>query len=340
MKLVTAGVDIGGTYTKFGVVDQKGNVLFHAETSTPDYSDFTGLLKYLKRQITDGVTKLDEPVELLGVGFGAPNANFYRGTIEYAPNLTWKGIIPVVELASESFNLPVEIENDANASAIGEKIYGIAKNIDDFVVVTLGTGLGCGIISNGQIVRGHDGFAGEIGHSTVNPDGRMCNCGKSGCLETYVSATGIRRTVYKLLADHLEDSEMRKVSFDDLSTTMITEAAERGDKIALEAFEYTGQILGAKLADTIVHLNPEAIILTGGLSKAGEFIFRPTIEHIEKNLAESISHLRLSLIYHSRKRTCSSKEYKEKQRESKLIQSILNSLITLDQRLIYGIKKG
>jgi glucokinase len=222
--------------------------------------------------------------KMYGIGVGAANGNYYKGTIERATNLPWKGIIPVADMFKDEFDLPAIITNDANAAAVGELVYGAAKGMKDFIVVTLGTGLGSGFVANGQLLNGKHGIAGELGHTSVNPAGRFCNCGKRGCLETYVSATGIKRTVYKLLADHLEPSELRGISFDNLNTKMITECAIRGDVVALAAFEYTGRILGMKLAETVVHTDPEAIFLFGGLSLAGDLIFKPTIRHMEANL--------------------------------------------------------
>src|SRR5258705_3348065 len=201
-----------------------------------------------------------------------------------ATNLRWKGVLPLSKMFREEFNVPCILTNDANAAAVGEMVYGNAKNMKDFVVVTLGTGLGSGFVANGQLLNGKHGIAGEVGHTSVNPAGRFCNCGKRGCLETYVSATGIKRTVYKLLADHLEPSELRGISFDNLTTKMITEAAHRDDIGPKAAFEYTGRILGMKLADTVIPTDPEAIVLFGGLSMAGDLIFKPTIKHMEENL--------------------------------------------------------
>lgn len=284
MKEVTVGIDIGGTNTKFGLVDLEGNVLYQNKISTQGYPEFRDYISVLDNAIKAGIAETDNDLIIRGIGVGAPNANFYRGTIEYAPNLAWKGIIPIVEIMQKDFNVPVIITNDANAAAMGEMIYGGAKNMQDFIVITLGTGLGSGIVANGQLVYGHDGFAAELGHVTVNPHGRHCGCGRIGCLETYVSATGIRRTVYKLLADYIEDSELRGISFDNLSTKMITECALRGDVVAKAAFEYTGHILGTKLADTVAHTNPEAIFLFGGLSLAGDLIFEPTRRYLEQNL--------------------------------------------------------
>lgn len=283
MKKVTIGIDIGGTGTKFGLVSTKGEVLFQDAIKTARFTEFSDFIQALSEAIQKGLKK--EEYELIGIGVGAPNANYYRGTIEHAPNLRWKGILPLADSLQEVFHVPVVVTNDANAAAVGEMVFGGARNMKDFIVITLGTGLGAGIVCNGQLVNGHDGFAGELGHVTVNyTNGRYCGCGRRGCMETYVSATGIRRTVYKMLADHLEDSELRSVPYDKLSTKMITECANRGDAIALESFEYTGRILGTKLADTVNHTNPEAIFLFGGLSLAGPLIFKPTIFHLEKNL--------------------------------------------------------
>jgi glucokinase len=284
MKEITAGVDIGGTNTKFGLVDREGNVLFQGSISTQQFEEFSDYLEELSNELRKALAGLGTDYKFLGIGVGAANGNYYKGTIEHATNLKWKGVIPLAEMLTKEFNVPALVTNDANAAAVGEMVFGAAKGLKDFIVVTLGTGLGSGIVCNGQLVNGKHGIAGELGHTTVNYAGRHCNCGKRGCLETYVSATGIRRTVYKLLADHLEPSELRGISFDNLNTKMITEAAMRNDIVAREAFEYTGRILGTKLAETVVHTDPEAIFLFGGLSLSGDLIFKPTIKYMEANL--------------------------------------------------------
>ena len=284
MKEITVGIDIGGTNTKFGVVDRAGDVLIQDSVPTQQFDEFHDYLNRICQELHKALNTLGSDHKLIGIGVGSANGNYYKGTIEHATNLKWKGIIPLAELLTNEFDVPSLVTNDANAAAVGEMVYGSAKNLKDFIVITLGTGLGSGIVSNGQLVNGKHGIAGEIGHTTVNYAGRYCNCGKRGCLETYVSATGIKRSVYKLLADHLEPSELRGISFDNLSTKMITEAAMRGDVVAREAFEYTGRILGIKLAETVVHTDPEAIFLFGGLSLAGDLIFKPTIKHMEANL--------------------------------------------------------
>ncbi|MDH4091471.1 MAG: ROK family protein [Cyclobacteriaceae bacterium] len=284
MRELTIGIDIGGTNTKFGIVDREGNVISQGRISTSQYKEFKNYFQGLSEALRKEIKNVPGENRIIGVGIGAANGNYYKGTIERATNLKWKGIIPLADMFKDAFDLPAIVTNDANAAAVGEMVYGAAKGMKDFVVITLGTGLGSGFVANGQLVNGKHGIAGEVGHTSVNPAGRFCNCGKRGCLETYVSATGIKRTVYKLLADYLEPSELRGISFDNLTTKMITESAVRGDLIAQEAFEYTGRILGMKLAETIVHTDPEAIFLFGGLSLAGDLIFKPTIRHMEANL--------------------------------------------------------
>lgn len=284
MKDLTIGIDIGGTNTKYGIVDREGNVLHQGNIPTTNYEEFQAFFDGMADALRKGIQELPANTRIVGIGVGAANGNYYTGNIERATNLKWKGVLPLARMFKEEFGVPCILTNDANAAAVGEMIYGNAKNMKDFVVITLGTGLGSGFVCGGVLLNGHHGIAGEVGHTSVNPNGRYCNCGKRGCLETYVSATGIKRTVYKLLADHLEPSELRGISFEDLNTKMISEAAHRGDVVAIEAFEYTGRILGMKLAETVVHTDPEAIFLFGGLSMAGDLIFRPTIKHMEANL--------------------------------------------------------
>ncbi len=280
----TLGIDIGGTNTKLGFVDREGNML--AESSVPTHAEqpATLFVQHLHKAIQALWKTLTVEVELKGIGMGAPNANYYKGTVERPPNLSWGEDTPLVAMMKKHYDVPIVITNDANAAALGEMKYGVAQGMRNFIMITLGTGLGSGIVVNGDLVYGHDGFAGELGHTIVNINGRYCGCGRRGCLETYVSATGIRRTVYKLLADYTEDSEMRRVSFDDLSAEMITKAALRGDKIAIEAFEYTSRILALKLADAVAHTSPEAIILFGGLTRAGHSLFEPTQRYLESYL--------------------------------------------------------
>ena len=285
MKQVVLGIDIGGTYTKFGIVDREGNCLADNFTSTDKYTELDAYLENLHTEIDELIQNVHEPINLMGIGIGAPNANFYTGTIENAPNLNWKGTVYFIERLKTYFpDLPMVMTNDANAAAIGEMLYGGAKDMRHFIVITLGTGLGSGIVVDGKVVYGHDGFAGELGHINVKHRGRYCGCGNRGCLETYVSATGIKRTVFKLLSEQVYSGELKNYSYNDLTSKMIAELAKKGDPVALEAFETTSRILGVKLADTVANTSPEAIFLLGGLAKAGDILFEPTIRYMEENL--------------------------------------------------------
>ena len=280
MKEVALGIDIGGTNTKLGFVDKEGVCL--ADTSIPTGEDDADkFLPRLYRAVDKLIMPLRDKITIAGIGIGVPNGNYYKGTVEMPANLQWSDYVPLAQWVGEHYKLPCKLTNDANAAALGEMKFGVAKGMKNFVIITLGTGLGSGFVVDGKLAYGADGFAGELGHVVVNPNGRMCGCGKKGCLETYVSATGIRRTVYKLLADHNEDSEMRRISFEDLDASMITDSATRGDRIAIEAFEYTGRILGMKLADVMAILSPEAFILFGGLTRAQEYLFEPTRRYME-----------------------------------------------------------
>jgi glucokinase len=284
MKKVVAGIDIGGTFTKLGIVDQEGKVYTETSISTVAHKDINSYLDELARAVRGLLQKQQGNLELEGIGIGAPNGNYYRGVIEYAPNLNWKGMIPFVEMFKAHFDIPIVLTNDANAAALGEMMYGGARNMTDFIVITLGTGLGSGIVVNGSVVYGHDGFAGELGHVIVVENGRQCGCGRKGCLETYVSAPGIVRTVYELLALRTDDSRLRKIPFEKLSAKDIHDAAGQGDRIAMKAFDVTGRILGKTLADVVALFSPEAIFLFGGLSNAGDHIFKPVKAYMEKNL--------------------------------------------------------
>lgn len=285
MKKVAVGVDIGGTNSVYGLVDEKGNIICEGLFPTKNFPDIDLYMEELYIGIQQLLKNCGEGFEIIGVGIGAPNGNFYKGTIEFAPNLAWKGVVNVVEKMKRYFpTIPVIITNDANAAAVGEMVYGGAKGMRDFLVVTLGTGLGSGFVANGELIYGHDGFAGELGHVIVNHTGRVCGCGRKGCLETYVSATGIKRTVFKLLADQTGDSEFRRIPYNDLTAEMITKAALNGDPLAIEAYEYTGMILGRALADAVAITSPEAIFLFGGLAKAGKYIFEPTKKYMEMHL--------------------------------------------------------
>ncbi|MCK5742222.1 MAG: ROK family protein, partial [Chlorobi bacterium] len=274
--------DIGGTNTVFGFIDETGNCLFEDNVSTRDYDNPEDFVKAISERIKSAAKS--NSVNLRGIGIGAPNANYYSGAIENAPNLQWEGRIDISDMFRKLFDLPVALTNDANAAALGEMIYGAAKGMKDFIVITLGTGLGSGIVSNGKLVYGHDGHAGELGHTIVDHEGRQCGCGRKGCLETYASATGIVTTVIQMLKESDTPSLLADINVAEISSELIYKAAEKGDEIALAAFEYTGKILGRKLADTIALTSPEAIFLLGGLANAGKYIFAPTQFHIEKNL--------------------------------------------------------
>jgi len=245
MEQVAIGIDIGGTNTVMGLVNREGEVLKSHSMPTKTGEDYTIYLDGLCNAVNELIALSKEGVEVFGIGIGAPNGNYYNGTIEFAPNLKFKGIVPVVDFLSKRFDFPVIVlTNDANAAAIGEMIYGGAKGMNNFIMITLGTGVGSGIVVNGEMVYGHDGFAGEIGHTIYDPEGRQCGCGRRGCLETYTSAPGIKRTVFELLAQKIDESELREHSFNCLSAKRIDEAARKGDPIALQAFDFTGKVLG------------------------------------------------------------------------------------------------
>jgi glucokinase len=280
---VVLGLDIGGTNSKFGYVDRDGNCLASASIPTNADQPAISFFNRLQENAKSLLRNLAPKYELAGIGIGAPNANFYKGTIEHPPNLKW-GYVDVRAELSKYYDVPVAITNDANAAALGEMLFGAAQGMKDFIVITLGTGLGSGIVANGELIYGADGFAGEIGHTTVDPNGRECGCGKRGCLETYCSATGLCRTVQELLCTTLEPSELRSVSYEKMTAQEICEAALRGDRLALQAFESCGNTLGLKLADSVAHLSPEAIILFGGLASAGDLIFNPTRRSLESHL--------------------------------------------------------
>lgn len=284
MQEIAIAIDIGGTNTKFGFVDRQGNIYADGVVSTDAFDNVEDYLVALVKTLRESETSIKEKIQITGVGIGAPNANIYKGTIENAPNLKWSGVVHLADLFKRYYDVPVKITNDANAAALGEMLYGGAREMRNFIMITLGTGLGSGIVVNGALVYGHDGFAGEIGHVNLFRNGRQCGCGNFGCLETYVSATGIKRTVFELLAYGNEPSELARFAFNDLHSEMIYEAAKNGDPIALKAFQLTGQYLGEKLADSVAHTSPEAIFLFGGLAKAGDLIFQPTKHHFEKSL--------------------------------------------------------
>jgi glucokinase len=290
MKKASVGVDIGGTNTAIGIVDSDGEVLVKSNILTPAHGDIHKYINDLAEAIKElikSVKLINEDITIIGIGVGAPNGNYYKGTIEYAPNLSFKGVIPFTNLLKEKFPdiSIITLTNDANAAAIGEMIYGGAKGMKNFVMYTLGTGVGSGIVVDGKMVYGHDGFAGECGHTTLIPEGRKCGCGSKGHLEAYCSAPGMKRTAFEIMArDNATNSLLADKSFNELDSKMIFEAAEKGDAVALEVFEKTGRWLGQGLADSVHHTSPEAIFLFGGPTAAGEYLFKPIRESLEEHL--------------------------------------------------------
>lgn len=283
MKDVVAGIDIGGTNIIYGLVDNSGNVIAEGRLKTLEYPEFRD---YISAQAS-AIKRLLEKTpghRLTGLGVGAPNANYHKGTIELAPNLAWKGIVPLAELLKERVKVPVAVTNDANAAAMGEMIFGGARDMKDFIVLTLGTGLGSGIVVNGNVVYGHTGFAGELGHTIIVPGGRECGCGRNGCYETYASASGLVRTVLDLLSERRADSTLRDITPSELTSKKIVEEAEKGDRIALEAINYTAEMLGLGIINAITFSSPEAIFLFGGLVKAGELLLAPVRKYVDKNI--------------------------------------------------------
>ena len=283
-KEIAIGIDIGGTNTEFGLVDKNGKCYFKKNIRTDESDNVELFLNILCLELKKSITEIGNNFEIKGIGIGAPNGNYFTGKIEFAPNMKWKGVIPFVKLIEEKMQLKAVMTNDANAAAYGEMIYGAAKGMKDFIVITLGTGLGSGIVINGEMVYGHDGFAGELGHTVVNIDGRQCGCGKKGCLETYVSATGIVRTMIEMLENSNEYSSLKDIEKTKITSEDIFHAAKAGDKQALKAFDITGKYLGIKLADAVAFSSPEAIILFGGLARAGKYIFNPTKKYMEEYL--------------------------------------------------------
>ncbi len=284
-KPYVVGIDIGGTNTVFGIVDAKGNILATDAVKTRQHMELEKYVDDVCQHLKAMIESNNMSGQIRGIGIGAPNGNYYSGTIEHAANLPWKGIIPLASMFEERLGVPVSLTNDANAAAVGEMTYGAAKGMRDFIMITLGTGVGSGIVINGQVVYGHDGFAGELGHVTVvRETGRMCGCGRKGCLETYCSATGVARTAHDFLMQYTDDSLLRKIPANEITSKDVYEAAVRGDKLAKEIFDFTGTILGQALADFVAFSSPEAIVLFGGLAKSGELIMRPTQKALEDNV--------------------------------------------------------
>lgn len=282
------GVDIGGTNTVFGIVDKRGQIIRNGSIKTSIHAQVDDYLNELTDALKEMIEETNTNDLIKGIGVGAPNGNFFKGTIEYAPNLRWKGVIHFTSMLEERIGIPVALTNDANAAAIGEMTYGAAKGMKDFIVITLGTGVGSGIVVNGQLIYGHDGFAGELGHVIMRRNnGRLCGCGRNGCLETYSSATGLVRTAREYLDLQPEvNSRLRTIPLEDLTSKDVFDAAILNDDIAKKVFQFTGEILGEAFADFVAFSSPEAIILFGGLAKAGDLILNPIRESMEKNLLD------------------------------------------------------
>ncbi|MDR1517006.1 MAG: ROK family protein [Dysgonamonadaceae bacterium] len=280
------GIDVGGTNTVVGIVDKRGQILRSGSIKTArhaEVSDYLDELTDLLNQIMEDASISKDQVK--GIGVGAPNGNYFSGSIEFAPNLRWKGVIPFAQLLEERSGIPVALTNDANAAAIGEMTYGAARGMKDFIVITLGTGVGSGIVVNGQLVYGHDGFAGELGHVIMRRNnGRLCGCGRTGCLEAYSSATGVARTAREYLDLKPDKSQLRSIPLEDITSKDVFDAAMAGDKMAQDIFKFTGEMLGEAFADFVSFSSPEAIILFGGLAKAGDLIMNPIRESMERNL--------------------------------------------------------
>lgn len=279
------GIDMGGTNTVFGIVDARGTVIASGSIKTAKHSDVNDYVDELYAEITKLMEDNDAVDKINGIGVGAPNGNYYTGLIENAPNLPWPSPIPFADMMSKKFGIPCIITNDANAAAIGEMTYGAARGMKDFIMITLGTGVGSGIVVNGQMVYGHDGFAGELGHVIMKrKNGRMCGCGRTGCLEAYCSATGVARTAREFLEIRSDESKLRELPIDDITSKDVYDCAVAGDKLAKEIFEYTGTILGEALADFTAFSSPEAFVIFGGLSKSGDLLMKPVKEAFDKNI--------------------------------------------------------
>jgi glucokinase len=279
------GMDMGGTNTVFGIVDKRGNVVSKSAIKTGVHTDVNLYVDDIYAELSKLIDSVGGIDTIKGIGVGAPNGNYYTGNIEFAPNLPWKGVVPFAKLMSAKFGVPAALTNDANAAAVGEMTYGAAHGMKNFIMITLGTGVGSGIVIDGKVVYGHDGFAGELGHINVNrTDGRLCGCGRTGCLEAYASATGVARSAREILGTSTQDSLLRNIPIDIITSKDVYDAAIQGDEVAKEIFNYTGKILGEAISDFVAFSAPEAIILFGGLTKSGDLILNPIKEHMEKNL--------------------------------------------------------
>ncbi|MDR2040918.1 MAG: ROK family protein [Tannerella sp.] len=279
------GIDVGGQSTKFGIVDARGTIMQSGcIEKTGQYEEVNDYVSVLAKALQEITGKVGGKEQIRGIGIGAPNGNYFTGHIDFAANLPWKGRIPLAQLITDQIGIPVTLTNDANAAAVGEMTYGAARGMKDFIVITLGTGVGSGIVIGGNLVYGHDGFAGELGHTIVRPNGRSCGCGRRGCLEAYTSASGVARTARKRLITHTDYSLLRELDPETITSKDVYEAAMKGDRLSVDIFERTGRMLGEAFADFIAFSSPEAIILFGGLTKAGELIMNPIRRSMEENV--------------------------------------------------------
>ncbi len=279
------GIDMGGTNTVFGVVDARGHVLARSSIKTQQYADINDYVAALHEELMKLIDSVGGIELIRGIGAGVPNGNYYSGCIEDAVNLPWRGIVPFAELLSEKFGVPACITNDANAAAMGEMTYGAARGMKNFIMITLGTGVGSGIVVDGKVVYGHDGFAGELGHTkAVRHNGRLCGCGHHGCLEAYASATGVALTAKEIVSTSNKPTLLRDLNLDEITSKDVFDAAMKGDEVALEIFNFTGKLLGEKFADFIAFSAPEAIIMFGGLTKSGDLLMKPVREAMEANV--------------------------------------------------------
>ena len=279
IKPYVIGLDLGGTNSVFGIVDARGDIKATTAIKTGGYEKVEDYVKACVEALEPIIDQVGGIEKVKAMGIGAPNGNYYNGTIEFAPNLPWAhdGIVPLGKMFSDALGIPVALTNDANAAAIGEMVYGVARGMKNFIVITLGTGVGSGIVVNGQLLYGHDGFAGELGHVTMvrGAEGRSCGCGRTGCLEAYCSATGVARTARELLSKTDRPSLLREMNPEDITSLDVSIAAGKGDELAKEIYEFTGRMLGEACADFAAFSSPEAFIFFGGMVKAGDLIMEP-----------------------------------------------------------------
>ena len=278
------GLDMGGTNSVFGIVDQRGTIVAQTAIKTKGYPDVNDYVAAAVEALQPALDVVGGIEKIRGMGIGAPNGNYYNGTIEYAANLEWEGIVPIGELFEKALGVPCRVTNDANAAAMGEMAYGVAKGMKNWVMITLGTGVGSGIVVDGKIVYGSDGFAGELGHFMVERDGRLCGCGRKGCLETYCSATGVARTARELLSKSNTPSPLRDIDPEKITSYDVFLAAEKGDELALDIFNFTGELLGRSCANFATFNSPEAFVFFGGLCKAGHYIMDPIKKAYNDNI--------------------------------------------------------